>query len=208
MLGSQATFGSVARYWRDIARLESASVVAFRDLASELRAHGAPGALLRAARLAARDEIRHARLTAALCRKHGGRPAATRFSAAKKARSLRAVARENAVEGCVRETFGALVGLWQARHAGDAATRRAMASIAVDETRHAELAWSVAAWSETQLDASARRQVRAAQREAFDELLRSAEQPVAAEVVAVAGLPHPVAARRLAQQMGAALSLG
>lgn len=30
-------------------------------------------------------------------------------------RSLEDIAVENAVEGCVRETFGALVGAWQAR---------------------------------------------------------------------------------------------
>ena len=54
---------------------------------------------------------------------------------------------ENAREGCVRETFGALIAMHQAERAGDPIIRRAMRRIAEEETRHAELAWEVASWS-------------------------------------------------------------
>jgi hypothetical protein len=57
-------------------------------------------------------------------------------------RSLEEMALENVVEGCVRETFGAVVAMIQAERAGDARVRRAMRRIARDETRHAELSWA------------------------------------------------------------------
>jgi hypothetical protein len=53
---------------------------------------------------------------------------------------------ENAAEGVVRETFGAAIALWQARHARHSDVRRAMRHIADDECRHAELSWGVARW--------------------------------------------------------------
>jgi hypothetical protein len=46
---------------------------------------------------------------------------------------------DNAVEGCVRETFGAAVGLWQAKQAGDAKVAKAMRQIAPDELIGARL---------------------------------------------------------------------
>ncbi|MGH7436059.1 MAG: ferritin-like domain-containing protein, partial [Polyangiaceae bacterium] len=61
-------------------------------------------------------------------------------------RPLEDIATENAAEGCVRETFGALIGIWQARFAGDPQVRRAMNGVARDESRHAALSWEVARW--------------------------------------------------------------
>jgi len=58
-------------------------------------------------------------------------------------RTLFEVALENAVEGCVRETYGAAVGAWQARRAPDDRVRRAFAPVVADEARHADLAWDV-----------------------------------------------------------------
>jgi len=198
----------VAQFWRQMSHLEAASVIAFDVLRRELRAHGAPRGLIDRARRAAADEVRHARITAQLCRANGGRCARASVSAPKRVRALDAVARENSVEGCVRETYGALVSLWQARHAGDARTRHAMRLIAVDEVSHADLAWSVASWAEPRLGGSARRRIDAARRRALAELVESTEQPIPAECVTVAGLPHPVVARKLAERMGAMLSLG
>ncbi|MCY1008004.1 hypothetical protein OV079_21085 [Nannocystis pusilla] len=71
-------------------------------------------------------------------------------------RSLEALARENAVEGCVRETFGALVARYQASVAADEPLRRLFAAIAEDELDHAALAWDVATWLNGQLDEAAR----------------------------------------------------
>ncbi len=69
-------------------------------------------------------------------------------------RSLEALAVENAVEGCVRETMGALFAMHQAASAADPHVRATMVSIAPDETRHAALGWAVAEWALDSLRAS------------------------------------------------------
>jgi len=194
---------SVGDYFASVAWLEAASVDAFEILAFELGAHRAPARLVRGARRSARDERRHARTMAALARRHGGEPLAPVVER-RAPRSLEAIARENAVEGCVRETFGALVATWQAREAGDAHVRAAMERIAEDETRHATLAWGVAEWLDGQLDAAARRRVHAAKRRAVLALRRSAADPPA-DVQRVAGVPGPRIAAALLDSLGKAL---
>src|SRR4029079_4274037 len=71
-------------------------------------------------------------------------------------RPLAEVAIENAVEGCVRETFGAMMATYQAAHAEDAEIARIMRRVARDETRHAALSWAVARWAWPALDEAAR----------------------------------------------------
>ncbi|HEY8077904.1 MAG TPA: hypothetical protein VIF62_27450, partial [Labilithrix sp.] len=142
---------------------EAASVHAFERLARELREHGAPPKLARAADRAARDEVRHARVMTKLA---GARVAAPRVGRPLP-RSLEAIARENATEGVVKESFGALVLRWQAARAADPALRTALARIARDETRHAALARAVASWADARLDSPARRRVRAAKKRAL-----------------------------------------
>jgi hypothetical protein len=187
----------LAALFSGAARLEAASVPAFRLLARELSAHGAPARLVRAARAAACDEVRHTRATAALARRYGAEPVKPVIGKLPRARSLAAIAVENAVEGCVRETYGALVALWQARTAADPAVAAAMGPIARDETRHAELARKVADWSTPRLAPAARRRVSDARARAFAELRVEATRPVPAALVALAGLPSPKTAARL-----------
>jgi hypothetical protein len=98
------------------------------------------------------------------------------------------------IEGCVRETFGAMVAHWQALHAPDAATRRTFARIARDETRHAALAWSIAKWASQKLDPKSRARLARIRRDAVaalaDELSAShlrLEPP--ADVARTLGLP-------------------
>ena len=153
----------------DAAWLEAASVDAFRVLRRELRAHRAPRRLLRAASRSARDERRHARVTAALARRFGVAVATVERDDFP-LRSLEELARENAVEGCVRETWGALVALRQASRASEPAVRAAMGRIARDEIRHAELAWAVDGWIGARLTAAQRRRVRDARVAAVAEL--------------------------------------
>jgi len=153
-----------------MAWLEAASVRAFEQLARELRHHGAPAALVRRAEKAARDEARHARIMARLAKRNGARvPAAP--VARPCVRDLESIARENAVEACVGETFGAAqAALWARR---DDALGRAMRSIAPDELEHAALGWDVAAWAEARLSTDARARVHAARAAAARELLQS-----------------------------------
>jgi phosphoribosylcarboxyaminoimidazole (NCAIR) mutase len=196
----------IGALFAEAARLEAASIPAFRLLARELSAHRAPAALVRAARSAARDEVRHARATAALARRYRAAPARPTLGNPPRRRSLEAIAIENAVEGCVRETYGALVALWQARRAKDPVVAAAMAPIAADETRHAELAWRVAAWAAPRLSRASRRRVDAARARAFADLRAEATRPVPAAQVALAGLPSAETAARLLEALEATCS--
>jgi hypothetical protein len=194
----------VGRYFAQAAHLEAASVHAFERLARELAAHRAPRALKDAARRAARDEVRHARVMTALAEREGAGVPAVRV-AARDVRRLEAIAIENVVEGCVRETFGAAVAVVQAARAGDAAVRDVMRGIARDETRHAELSWALAGWLEARLDAAARARVQAAKRRAVRALVRSAGHAPDGELASAVGLPSACEARRIARALAATL---
>jgi hypothetical protein len=179
-------------------RLEAASVRAFQHLARELTAHRAPRRLVERACTSAAEEVRHARVTASLARRYGARPIRPSYRGDLHVRPLDAVAEENACEGCVRETFGALVGAWQAGHAQDPRVRASMRSIARDELRHAELAWDVAAWSEPKLRFGRRRALREARQRTMAALVRECTEPTA-ECVRLAGLPSAGTAAALAR---------
>ena len=187
-VGGGAGGDSVGGWLAEAAHLEAASVPAFEQLAQQLRALGAPFALVAEARRAARDEIEHARVMGAWARAHGCEPAAVRLRAVAEP-DLEALARDNAVEGCVRETWGALLAWVQAGHAEDLELRATLARIARDETRHAELARSIAAWLEPRLSAEARARVRAARDAAVQELRRGAGLGLAEDVRTRLGLP-------------------
>jgi hypothetical protein len=194
--GGSATAALLAQ----MAYLEAASVDAFERLASELAAHGAPAALQRRALRAARDERRHARVMSALARRAGATVPVPRVAKVPR-RSLEAVARENAVEGCVNETFSAALAAVQATCARDGRVRAAMRRIAVDEARHAELAWSVATWIDTRLDGAARERVTAARTKAARALVKANGRGVAPSAAYALGLPTASQARLMAQEL-------
>lgn len=196
--------GPVGAWLAESARLEAASVHAFRILRDELTAHGAPVPLRRAAARAARDEVRHARRLTGLARRRGVVPPRAAVAAVG-VRRIEALAIENAVEGCVRETYGALVAAWQARAAGDPAVRAVMRGIARDEARHAALGWRVAAWAHDRLDRGARARVTAAKTMAVEELRRTVAQPRDPTLVDVIGIPSAVRAGALVAALNHAL---
>lgn len=186
-------------HFAEMARLEAASVDAFRHMRRELVAHGAPRHLVRAAERAARDEIRHARITRALAHRYGSVALSPNVEPWP-LRDLISMAIENAVEGCVREAFGALVASWQARTACDPVIRAAMARIARDEIRHAALAFQVHGWLKGKLHASARARVEKARQLALSDLFAwSSEAPIALR--APLGLPTQHQSHVLAGQL-------
>ena len=205
---ARATFGNATTalgdFFARVAHLEAASIDAFVALGEELAARGAPRGLVKMAARCASDERRHARITSRLARRFGGDAPAPRVARARR-RSVTAMAIENAVEGCVRETFGAMVATWQAAHAGDTEIAAAMKRIAIDETRHAAMAWAVAQWLEIQLDARGRARVATAKRAAVAELRREMANASDASLVRVAGLPSEAQARRLVDAIDAEL---
>lgn len=175
-------------FFARMAHLEAASVPAFERLARELAAHGAPLHLVREAERSARDEVRHARAVARLARRFGG-VVPPLVVEALPIRDLATIALENAVEGCVRETFGALVATYQGRTARDREIAKVMRGIARDETRHAQLSWEIAAWSRTRVE-GVDRAIDAALVALRDDLAR----PSCDDAITLAGFPTPPAA--------------
>jgi len=179
------------------AELEAASVIAFRVLETELRAHSAPAELLSRVREAADDEVIHARLMQRLAERFGSRPSERTVRIAK-VRELAAIALENSLEGCVAETWGCLIGMHQAEHAQGPLLQHAYRRIARDEARHAQLSWDIAAWAEAKLDPAARELVSQRRAEAVRELARTVSQESEPESVReVLGLPDAAARARL-----------
>lgn len=190
----------VGAFFASVARLEAASIPAFEQLARELVWHGAPRELVQEALRARADEVRHARITRAL---------AERFGACVEApvvvlgapRALFEMARENAVEGCVRETFGAVVASIQATRAEDPEIARALSVIAEDETRHAALSWDIATWIEARLSPAQRAAVHEARAKAVTELRASLELAPSLGAQRVAGMPDAATAMRALDDM-------
>ena len=111
-------------------------------------------------------------------------------------RSIFELALENAVEGVVRETFGAAVALWRAENATDPDVRAALREIAEDECGHAELALRIASFLDERLSADERDALARARHAAAWELATSLDEPPAA-IVEIAGVPSRTHARAL-----------
>jgi hypothetical protein len=170
------------------AHLEAAAVQAFALLEAELEALGAPARLLSRVRDAAEEETVHAVLVGALARARGVRPAPVVVQRSEP-RSVLEIAIENAVEGCVRECWGALCAHWQARQASAADVRAVWQGIARDETEHAQLSRDIARWLDERLDDGERQRVLQAQRAAIVRLRRELDRDPAARLVVELGLP-------------------
>lgn len=190
----------VGRYFAIMAELEAASVWSFERLARELEAHGAPRSLVRRAKRAADDERRHTKTTQALAARFGARGAEPRVTDGE-VRAIEAIALENLIEGCVRETYGALIATRQAEAASDPVVRRAMRKIAADETAHAALSWDVASFFAGQLDAQTMTRMRDAMREAIETLAREVSVDPPSDVRESCGLPGSEEAARLVDGM-------
>jgi hypothetical protein len=203
--------GVLGAHFAEMATLEAASVIAFRRLYRDLARHGAPTDLLERARKAARDEIRHARATGKLAEKFGvAAPRMPKIEREDLGRSLMTIAKENAREGCVRETYGAMVAHLQVVRAGDADVRDVMAAIADEETEHAALSWDIAEWIESQLDGEQRKELAGERRRAFDQLktdLALEDLRAGDDAVALAGHPTSVEALSMLDALAPTLRL-
>ena len=103
-------------------------------------------------------------------------------------RDLETVATENAVEGCVHETWVALLNHYQAAHATDREVRAVMARIASDETSHAELARDIDRWAMGALPRAARARVQRRRQGAARALAQRVDES-SPSIGAVLGLP-------------------
>lgn len=141
----------LAAAWTRDGLFEHASVASFGRFALELLAVGAPSELIEEAHQAAIDEVRHARLCLGLASAYAGAtvaPAPFPFDGRVEVdESLATVAARAAREGCIGETLAAIQAAEQLARAEDPAVRAALAIIAEDEARHAELAWRTVSWA-------------------------------------------------------------
>ncbi|MCC6619745.1 MAG: hypothetical protein IT385_00740 [Deltaproteobacteria bacterium] len=140
--GARAALG---RAWLDDARAEAASVPAFRILARDLAALGAPSSLIAWARRAASDEVRHARACADVAGEMLGlevEPAAPPAWRPERP-GLERLVIESWRDGCLAEGAAARRAACAAERARDPAIRLLQARIAREESDHAELAWAI-----------------------------------------------------------------
>jgi hypothetical protein len=178
----------LGEYFARLAELEEASSQAFHLLSAELTEHGAPAALVRATKRASREEARHVELVSGLARKHGATVTLPTIERAPP-RDLEALAIDNAMEGCVRETYLSLVAARQAETAEDLTIRAALKSIARDESEHAALSWTLAGWLEPRMRGEARRRYSHGARIAIQALRSEAYAPYAEALRRITGLP-------------------
>ena len=143
---------ALARHWHQAALSEHASVPAFSRLSMTLMALGAPGRLVDRAHHAAREEIGHARLAFSIASAYAGTEVApgplTELANAPSitAKSLRALAAESLIDGCLLEGFAAAALVAAQALVADRSLRAALASIAREEASHAQFAWDIVDW--------------------------------------------------------------
>jgi hypothetical protein len=192
-------FEDIGAYFSHLCYLERAAVEAFRQLACELSLHGAPQDLIDRASRAIREEEEHAETTGMLASIWGGAFRPLVLSAVEP-RSLLELAYDNAVEGCVRETYAPLTAHWQALHAPDALIRASMQRIAEDEAGHAALSWDIEAWLSAKLSSVERTKMLELREEAIFALERESEREPATILIEQAGLPDASASLALLNQ--------
>jgi hypothetical protein len=194
------TEASLGAWFTAMSYHEHASAIAFAQLSHHARTHGLPRSLPAAMDRARHDELKHARAAATLARHYGGaqKRAVVRSDAVP---TLFALALDNAREGCVRETFGALVAMLQAERAATRRMRSFYARIARDERRHAALSFRLHAALIRRLPPRQRRVVRG---EMLTELSRVtiAASPA---VLGPLGLPSVLEAAVLRSKLASAL---
>ncbi|MDX2018764.1 MAG: ferritin-like domain-containing protein [Deltaproteobacteria bacterium] len=192
----QARWGSLAEFWSECAGLEAASIPAFHMLAEDLRRLNAPHGLIAEALSSAEDETRHAAVVFELAARAGGTSQDVRVPR-RAPKSLFDMAHENAVEGCVRETFGAFVAAYQAQAASDPRAKAVFARIAEDELKHAALSHAIATWAGPQLSDGERALIDRDRSQLIAQLRRATATQHAPEVYEAAGYPSGSVALRM-----------
>ena len=145
-------------------------------------------------------------MTGELARRFGAEPQPARV-AASRARGAFEIALENAIEGCVRETYGALLAHHQAQAAQDPQVRAAMQHIAEDETRHAELSWRIARRLEPRLSKAEQQALVQARAAALAQLFSGLDVAFTPDEARAIGWPAPAVGARMLERLGASLGI-
>lgn len=139
-----------AEHWARLGQMEHASIAAFARFSLQLLSLGAPPELVDACTRALADETAHTRLCFRIASAYAGRalgPGPLDVSGSLELTSLVDIVDLVIAEGCFGETSAALQALEAAATASDPTIRAAYARIAVDEERHAELAFRFVRWA-------------------------------------------------------------
>lgn len=175
---SQEQRAQAAAHWSHAGSMEHASVASFSRFSLDLMAMGAPADLVQGAHLAALDEIRHAQLSFSVAALFNGTAHFTpdKFTipdaTVQVAKDLPSMVARTLAEGCVGETLAAVRAFYAAstlENLGEQARQKeepfasavlsALSSIAVDEARHAALAWNTVEWAMRQQDEASRQAI-------------------------------------------------
>lgn len=183
--------------WARDAALEHASVAEFARLTLSLLGLGAPARLVQASLDAARDEVRHAEIAYGVASSYAGHalgPGSLAVEgAAAPSRSLLELVSDALSDGCVAETLASLEARHEASLNREPALARALAEIAEDEARHAELAFAVVSWALSVASENEHEQIRGAIQITLAELADTKETVVI----------EPVAGRLSSDERGA-----
>lgn len=183
-----ATCAALARAWLRDAQLEHASIAAFTRFSLQLLALGAPAELVSAAQRATLDEVDHAQACFSLASRYAGRalgPGELPMPSTLMLGNLVDAAAASVREGCVAETIAARVAYEQLQHASDEQAHCALIRIAMDETRHAALAYQFVRWAIASGGKAVYGAVEAAFTDSRQQLLAAepeAQEPVALEI--------------------------
>lgn len=163
----------LAKAWEHTAQMEHASIAAFARFALELLALGAPSDLIMRTNAAMVDETNHTRMAFALASAYRGKPVGPGRLNIDKAMAegddVVSILRRVIREGCVGETVAAVEAGEAATRASDPVVRKALETIAADESAHAELAWRTVKWALQTFGADVRDAIR-------DEMARLVEE--------------------------------
>ena len=162
----------VGSYFAQLAYMKAQSVFAFIELASNLRHFQAPVTFIERCDIAAKNQLLHTKLMQELAEIEGFFIPPVRYSST--TNNIFSVAMHNAVEGCVYETWSALIANWQSTHlAADPELQTVYEQIGQDEARHSQLAWDVHAWFLKKLTKRQQKMLHKEQTKAVAELLLS-----------------------------------
>lgn len=156
---------ALAEHWAYLGRMEHASIAAFARFSLQLLSLGAPPDLVDACTRALADETAHTKLCFRIASAYAGRalgPGPLDVQRSLEATSLEQIVELVIAEGCFGETSAALDALEAADNATDPVIAASYTRIAVDEQRHAELAFRFVRWALERGDHAVRAAVRGA----------------------------------------------
>jgi hypothetical protein len=188
------TRAELAQHWSDNGLMEHASVAAFARFTLQLLSLGAPATLVEEAQRALGDEIAHTKLCFSLASRYAGRPLGPGplpVDGALETDSFFTTVATAVTEACIGETLASVEAAEAAEQASDPEVRAALATIARDEGKHAELGWKFLRWALEVADGETRARI-------AEHLRREVERELGQVACALGGAERADAASLLA----------